>query len=325
MKTRVRPLASESLGVRSMATFIETPDVKILFDAGAALGFRAGLLPHPSEYEALAHARQEIRDFAAKADIVTISHYHFDHYTAPWNQQDTVWTWSNIDESKTIYGGRVVYAKDYREAINPSQRRRGYIFHKIAERFVGELKISDSASFDIGTTHLQFTPPLAHGEDESPMGYTVGLSVERGNDKVMICSDIQGPISETTLKYILKMNPRLLILGGPPLYLEGYRVSAESISHARSNLRCLVKSIPSIIVDHHLLRSEDGLKMVTMERKIAAEYGNKLQTMAEFSGRENNLLEARRRLLYEEAPPHPEFQKWLKLPRRQREVTLPPL
>jgi len=325
LKIQVRPLAAESLGVRSMATFIETPDVKILFDAGAALGFRAGLLPHPEEYAALAYARQEIRDFAAKADIITISHYHFDHYTAPWKQLDTVWTWSDVNESETIYGGRVVYAKDYRDAINPSQRRRGYIFHKIAEKFVGELRTSDSESFDIGTTHLQFTPPLAHGEEEQSLGYTVGLSIGRGNDKVMICSDIQGPVSETTLKYILGMNPQLLILGGPPLYLEGYRISADSISRACSNLRSLVKSIPRIIVDHHLLRSEDGLKTVFSERKIAEKHGNHVQTMAEFSGRENRLLEARRRRLYEESPPHPEFRKWLKLPRHQREVTLPPL
>ncbi len=37
-RIKVVPLAAESLGVRSMCTFVETSDVKILFNAGIALG-----------------------------------------------------------------------------------------------------------------------------------------------------------------------------------------------------------------------------------------------------------------------------------------------
>jgi len=35
---KVIPLADESFGVRSMCTYIETPDVKILTDPGVSLG-----------------------------------------------------------------------------------------------------------------------------------------------------------------------------------------------------------------------------------------------------------------------------------------------
>ena len=81
-KIRVVPLAAESLGVRSMCTYVETPDVRILLDAGASLGpSRFGFPPHPREYEAMATCRERISKAAEKAELVTLSHYHFDHHT----------------------------------------------------------------------------------------------------------------------------------------------------------------------------------------------------------------------------------------------------
>ena len=75
-KIRVVPLAAESFGVRSMCSYIETADVKILLDAGASLApNRFGLPPHPKEYDALAQCRKKIADAADKAEVVTISHY----------------------------------------------------------------------------------------------------------------------------------------------------------------------------------------------------------------------------------------------------------
>ena len=49
-KIEVHPLAYESLGVRSMSTFIQTPDVSLLIDPGVALGPRKPIIPHPREY-----------------------------------------------------------------------------------------------------------------------------------------------------------------------------------------------------------------------------------------------------------------------------------
>ena len=48
------PIASDSLGVRSMATYVETKDCKIVIDPSAALGpKRYGLPPAKEEQEAL--------------------------------------------------------------------------------------------------------------------------------------------------------------------------------------------------------------------------------------------------------------------------------
>ena len=45
---KIKPVASDSMGTRSMATYVETKDVKIFIDPGVALGpSRYGLPPHP--------------------------------------------------------------------------------------------------------------------------------------------------------------------------------------------------------------------------------------------------------------------------------------
>jgi len=81
LKIKVKPIASENLGVRSMALYAETPDVRILFDLGVSLGLRFRLLPHPIEYRRLYESREELRVYVEKAEVVTASHYHFDHIT----------------------------------------------------------------------------------------------------------------------------------------------------------------------------------------------------------------------------------------------------
>ena len=76
-KITVIPIADESFGVRSMCTYIETKDVKVLIDPGVSLGPRFSLLPHPVEYNALRESRKRIEEFSEKAELLTISHYHF--------------------------------------------------------------------------------------------------------------------------------------------------------------------------------------------------------------------------------------------------------
>ncbi|MCW3993553.1 MAG: hypothetical protein NWE85_03180 [Candidatus Bathyarchaeota archaeon] len=119
------PLAAESLGVRSMCTYVETPDVKILLDAGVSLGpSRFGLAPHPEEFKAIEFCRRKIEEAAEKAEIVTLSHYHFDHHTPSY--EDWLCNWTEATETaRQIYEEKIVLIKNPREKINFSQRRRG--------------------------------------------------------------------------------------------------------------------------------------------------------------------------------------------------------
>ena len=72
---KVIPLASESLGVRSLAIFIKIGVVGILIDPGVALGpKRYSLSPAEAELTALREARERIQNYSKEATMVTISH-----------------------------------------------------------------------------------------------------------------------------------------------------------------------------------------------------------------------------------------------------------
>jgi predicted metallo-beta-lactamase superfamily hydrolase len=269
---------------------VETPDLRILLDAGVSLAMRSRTLPHPEEYKELQRTRMRIRDAAKVADYITISHYHFDHYTATWKDIDALWTWSSYDAAQEIYGDKVVLAKEYRNAINPSQRERGYIFGKMAKDFVKEIKYVDGKKIQVNDTTILFSDPVPHGEEGTQLGY------------VLITS----------------------ILHGAPLYLSGFKVDPPSVRRGVRNLETLVREVPMTIPDHHLLRSMEGMETLDKLRRVAEESGNSLKTNAEYLNRENTLLEAERKRLYEENPPSKEFLKWSKMKESKRARTIPP-
>jgi predicted metallo-beta-lactamase superfamily hydrolase len=71
---KIIPIASESFGVRSLATYVETEDVKVLIDPGVAIApKRYGLPPNEIEFEQLRKLREILNNFAKKSDIITIS------------------------------------------------------------------------------------------------------------------------------------------------------------------------------------------------------------------------------------------------------------
>ena len=124
----ITPLAAESIGVRSLSTFIRTPDVSILLDPSAALARRSGLEPHPLEYRLLQKCLNEIRTKSQEADILSISHYHYDHVRPGF--LNCLYNLSTRDERKEMFSDKTIFAKDNRENINNSQRRRAYFFQK---------------------------------------------------------------------------------------------------------------------------------------------------------------------------------------------------
>ena len=107
---RVIPLAAESLGVRSMATYVEVADTAILIDPGATLApARYGLPPAEAEWEALRRANDRISAYAARARVIFVSHYHEDHFRS----------------DPSTYAGRTILAKEPRRMVAGLQSRRG--------------------------------------------------------------------------------------------------------------------------------------------------------------------------------------------------------
>lgn len=323
-KIRVVPLAAESLGVRSMCAFVETPDVRVLLDAGVSLApNRFGFPPHPLEYKAMRECRRRIREAAEKADVVTISHYHFDHHTPSYI--DWCYNWSSAEVSQEIYLGKSVLMKSYRADVNFNQRRRGWMFVKTGGKDAKKLEVADGKTFRFGETKLKFSRPVYHGSEGTALGWVLMTCVHHGDESFLFAPDVQGPMYNPTLKIILTYRPRLLMIGGPPVYLAGFRVQEEKVRLGIRNLAELAENIPVIILEHHMLRDEKWRGFAKPVFDSASRADHRVFTAAEFLGVENKLLESQRRRLYEEQPPDAEFERWLKLPQPKRKLTPPPV
>jgi predicted metallo-beta-lactamase superfamily hydrolase len=320
---KVVPLAEESLGVRSMCTFVETPDVRILLDAGVSLGpIRFGFSPHPREYEALAECRKRVAEAAEKAEVVTISHYHFDHHTPSYT--DWFVHWSSEEVARQIYEDKFVLAKSYKDKVNFSQRRRGWIFSKTAGKTARKLEFADGKTYDFGKTVLRFSEPVFHGPGNSQLGWLLMVAIEHEDERFVFTSDVQGPMYAPTLPIILEEKPQLVMIGGPPVYLEGL-VKQEDIQTGMQNLADLVSDVPTTVVEHHLLRAENWREASASIFAAASANGRSVVTAAQFVNKENNFLESKRRQLFETEPPISEFKRWMKLPLEKRRLVKPPI
>ena len=99
---KVIPLGAESLGARSMATYVEVAGRGILIDPGATLASsRFGLPPADEEWEALRRTNDRISAYASRAELIFVSHYHEDHFRS----------------DPASYVGRRVLVKDPRRMV----------------------------------------------------------------------------------------------------------------------------------------------------------------------------------------------------------------
>jgi predicted metallo-beta-lactamase superfamily hydrolase len=277
---KILPIASDSLGVRSMATYVETDDCKILIDPSAAIAAkRYGLEPAQEETDTLEKTKQEISEIAIGCDILTISHYHFDHYE------------TNVE----IYKEKRVFAKDINKKINKSQKQRGEELKKNISN-ICMLEFCDDSKHSFGKTDIIFSKPFFHGPDKIRLGYVIMTTVDDGNQRILHASDVQGPVTKNAKDYIIAQKPDILIMDGPPTFFLGYRFSKKNLQLASNNLVEIIKKLNcEVILDHHLLRDLKYKESFPMPFKVGEK---KVKTFAEYLGKENNTLEAHRKKLW---------------------------
>jgi predicted metallo-beta-lactamase superfamily hydrolase len=276
----IKTIASDSLGVRSMATYVETKDCKILIDPSAALGpNRYSLPPHQKELEALYTIKNKIAETAEKCNILTISHYHYDHY----------------DPNEVFYKGKKVFAKDISKNINKSQKQRGTEFKENIENMC-ELIYSDDTKHTFGDTTITFSPPFFHGPENVRLGYVIMTTIDDKKQKILHASDVQGPVTKNATDYIIKQNPDVLIMDGPATIFLGWKFSLQNLQDASDNIVKILKETKcEIMLDHHLLRDLKYKEVYPEPYKIGK---NRVKTFAEYLGKENNTLEAHRKELW---------------------------
>ncbi len=323
-KIKVTPLAAESFGVRSMCTLVETSDVAVLLDGGVSLApYRFNLPPHPLEFHTIARLRKTIAEAADKATVTTISHYHFDHHTPSF--EDWVVNWTEDGETaRQIYQNKTILGKNPKENINASQRQRAWMFQKTAGKYAKVFEAADGKTFAFGKTTLRFSEAVVHGSDDSMLGWVIMVVVEYSDERFMFAPDIQGPMSTHSLDLILDSKPNVIMLGGPPLYLGGFRVEFKQLEQGLRNLERIVEVVPTVILEHHALRDESWKSKMESVFQKASQSGHNILTAAEFAGKENLFLESKRKQLYHDQPISEEFKQWMKT-LNDKKIVKPPV
>jgi len=276
---KVIPLAAESLGVRSMATYVEAGSLSVLIDPGATLAAqRFNLPPADEEWDALRRANDRISAYAQRAQWIFVSHYHDDHFRS----------------DPSTYAGRRVLAKDPRRMVAGAQARRAAALWKTLEGHA-TTRAADGWALQEANVELHVSAPLPHGLEGSPLGSLVALTIidraERA--RFVFASDVQGPLSAVATAWIIQQRPTLLYLSGPPSYVER-DLGAAVIDRGVDNLlRVLDATGCRAIVDHYALR--DTRWRERFERLWST---GRAVTAAQHVGVEPQPLEARRHMLW---------------------------
>jgi len=279
----VTPLAFESLGVRSSSILVQTEDARIVIDPAVALApNRFGLPPHTLEEEAKKRLWGTVKEEAEAADILVVTHYHFDH----------------VDPKEPeLYTGKRVLLKHPRRMINPSQKNRAASFIMSIKGLAAEIEYADNRRLKLGGTEIGFSKPVPHGSDAT-RGYVVEVCVEAG-ESFLYTSDVQGPLLEEHLEFIMAEKPETLIVDGPSTYFDSPFQEIE-LRRANENLVKIIREagVERLVVDHHLARDLDYEMKIKPVLDAGEESGTWVGIAAEFLDREPNLLEARRKELY---------------------------
>jgi len=282
---RITPLASESMGTRSMATFIKTKDCKILIDPGVALcPIRYKLPPHPLEIERMDTHWEKIKEYTKKADVLIVTHYHYDHH--------------DPDEPE-IFKNKTLYTKHPMKDINKSQKKRARYFLEQLEELPKKIEFSDEKEFSFKDTTIKFSKAVPHGTN-TKLGYVTEVCIDDGKEGFIYTSDVEGPSLNEQVQFILDENPNTVFCDGPMTYMMGFRYSKKSFEASIENIIRVIKEtkVKKFAIDHHFLRDLKWDERLKKAFKAAKKRKVKLTSFAEFAGKENEILEARRKELY---------------------------
>jgi predicted metallo-beta-lactamase superfamily hydrolase len=282
----IKILGTESLGVRGLCCSVELKNRRIVIDPGIALGWlRHGLSPHPFQIAVGACIREEIIEELKGATDVVISHFHGDH--CPLYDPNPYQL--GIDAVKGMLSKCRIWAKGADDGRFNQQRRR----EQLAIAIEKDLQSAEGAK----ERSLEFSFPVPHGKEGRKENTVMMSRVEEEGEVFVHASDIQ-LLDEQAIQQILDWSPDTVLVSGPPLYR--YTSTSEmQREKAWKNAMELSKRVDALIVDHHLLRSEEG---ITWLNELSDITEKRVSSAAGFMRREPVFLEAWRKELYEWLP-----------------------
>ena len=104
-------------------------------------------------------------------------------------------------------------------------------------------------------------------------------------------------LDDSPIELILAWRPYVVLASGPPLYFSS--LSAKKQKKAYEIALILVENIPVLILDHHMLRTEEGFYWL---EDLTDSIGHKIYCSADYMERKRLPLEAWRQQLYKEMP-----------------------
>lgn len=329
----------DSFGAKSSATLVKTSDVGVLIDPGVAVMQPSFPAPLAKKVWWKEKGKEEIKGAAREADVIVVSHYHWDHF---------------LPEDLEIYENKTFLAKNPNQYINDSQRKRALDFYskllnrlrgqelrevlekpKVKEfrdpfedlkeaeeksfgdyegrrqellgkgkrwferraekwaksRWIPEIKLgkcevrfAEGKAYEFRKTRIRFTKPLFHGIEYSRVGWVFSTIVERGEEKLLHSSDLNGPIIEDYTSFIIRENPDYLILDGPMTYMLGYTLNLINFRRVLENVKRVVEEadFKVMIWDHHLPREKKFRERTKEVWELARKLGKNLLTAREF-------------------------------------------
>ncbi|MBC2705097.1 hypothetical protein [Desulfobacula sp.] len=280
---KIEIIGAESLGVRGLCCFVTVAEQKILIDPGIALGFlRKGQAPHPAQVAEGEVIRGKIIQAWRLATDIVFSHFHGDHVPLV---------------NANPYQLDAALVADLNPGVRIWTKSPDFLTAKERKRSAA-LKERLDARWQEGTPGvgpLRFSVPVPHGEKTERNERVIMTRIE--DDTVFVhTSDIQ-LLDDDTVDLVLEWQPDILLAGGPPLYLE--QLSSKLRNRAWQNAVRLAGSMDILILDHHLMRSLEGLQWLD---SLLFKSGRRALCAADFMGAPRRLLEAERKTLYEKIP-----------------------
>jgi len=281
---KIEILGTESLGVRNLSCFVETKSRKILIDPGIALGYiRHKLLPHPFQIAIDERIQKKIIDRWQKATDIIISHFHGDHTPLV----DANPYQLNIKRVDGLNPNVRIWAKNASH-LSPIERKRAKSLSLILKKNF----ISGEGKKQGGVT---FSKSMPHGEAFNNLETVMMTKIEE-DDVFVHAPDIQ-LLNNESISQILYWKPNIVLAGGPPLYLS--KLSKEQVERAWYNAIKLSEKVDTLILDHHLMRSYEGIRWL---KCLSSKTGRKVICGADFMKKPRMLLEAKRESLYKDMP-----------------------
>lgn len=287
----ITPLAAESMGGRSMATWVETGDCRIIIDPWLQeTPLRFGLGPHPVETWHAEKLKSRICLFLRPADVIVITHFDAASFMLL---------------TPEMCRGKTIFMRNPNQNTAPRYRNMIFEFIERMRSLAEELTFVDGRSLKRGKTKLHFSLSVPGGDRKTHADFVMPVAIHDRKQTFLYTSEITGSLGEQTKQFFLRENPGTCYFDGPETT---WRKDGRELGALDELIKgymevMLSGALRALIIDHHLMRDVHWRQKTRLMFDMAENTSLLIKTAAEFRGDENNLLEARRDQLYEVEPP----------------------